>query len=64
MSERKSEIIVYSGPDRGALAACGEPVTARNAPAIVKATGRSAEFAWKAGSTHEENPRFYAIPIN
>ena len=25
----------------------GEPVTARNAPAIVKAAGRSAEFAWE-----------------
>ncbi len=24
-----------------------EPVTARNAPAIVKAAGRSAEFAWE-----------------
>ena len=47
MSERKSEIVVYSGTDQGALAARGEPVTARNAPAIVKAAGRSAEFAWE-----------------
>ena len=29
------------------LTARGEPVTARNAPAIVKAAGRSAEFAWE-----------------
>ena len=36
-----------SGSDQGGLAARGEPVTARNAPAIVKAAGRSAEFAWE-----------------
>jgi len=47
MSERKSEIVVYQGSDGGALAAHSEPVTARNAPAIVKAAGRSAEFAWE-----------------
>ncbi|MGZ3412979.1 MAG: hypothetical protein ACXWNX_04005, partial [Isosphaeraceae bacterium] len=48
MADSKSEIIVYQGPDRGALAAArGEPVTARNAPAIVKEAGRSAEFAWE-----------------
>ena len=29
------------------MTARGEPVTARNAPAIVKAAGRSAEFAWE-----------------
>ena len=47
MSEKKSEIVVYSGSDQGALAGRAEPVTARNAPAIVKAAGRSAEFAWE-----------------
>ena len=47
MADSKSEIVVYSGSDRGALAVPGEPVTARNAPAIVKAAGRPAEFAWE-----------------
>ena len=47
MSERKSEIVVYSGPDQGGLTVPAEPVTARNALAIVKAAGRSAEFAWE-----------------
>lgn len=36
MSQRKSEIVVYQGADQGGLVARGEPVTARNAPAIVK----------------------------
>jgi integrase/recombinase XerD len=47
MADSKSEIVVYSGADEGAIAARGEPVTARNAPALVKAAGRSAEFAWE-----------------
>ena len=47
MSERKSEIVVYQGADQAALTPRGEPVTARNAPAIVKAAGRSAAFAWE-----------------
>ena len=47
MSEKKSEIVVYRGADHGGLTARGETVTARNAPAIVKAAGRSAEFAWE-----------------
>src|SRR5512135_2648082 len=47
MADSKSEIVVYSGADGGAIAARGEPVTARNAPALVKAAGRSAEFAWE-----------------
>ena len=47
MADSKSEIVVYSGSDQGALAGRAEPVTARNAPAIVKAAGRSAEFAWE-----------------
>ena len=47
MSEKKSEIVVYQGADQAGLTARDEPVTARNAPAIVKAAGRSAEFAWE-----------------
>ena len=47
MSDSKSEIVVYQGADRGGLTARSEPVTARNAPAIVKVAGRSAEFAWE-----------------
>jgi len=47
MTDSKSEIVVYSGSDQGAIAARGVPVTARNAPAIVQAAGRSAEFAWE-----------------
>ena len=47
MTDSKSEIVVYQGSDRAGLVARGEPVTARNAPAIVKAAGRSAEFAWE-----------------
>ena len=47
MSDTKTEIVVYRGPDRAGLTARGEPVTASNAPAIVKAAGRSAEFAWE-----------------
>ena len=33
--------------DQPGLTARGEPVTVRNAPAIVKAASRSAEFAWE-----------------
>ena len=47
MGDTKSEIVVYRGSDQAGLMARGEPVTARNAPAIVKAAGRSAEFAWE-----------------
>ena len=47
MTQSKSEIVVYQGPDEAGLAVRGEPVTARNAPAIVKEAGRSAEFAWE-----------------
>ena len=47
MSDSKSEIVVYSGSDRVRCETRGEPVTARNAPAIVKAAGRPAEFAWE-----------------
>jgi site-specific recombinase XerD len=47
MADKKTEIVVYSRADQSAIAPRGEPVTARNAPAIVKAAGRSAEFAWE-----------------
>ena len=36
MADSKSEIVVYSRSDQGGLVARGEPVTARNAPAIVR----------------------------
>ena len=44
MADSKSEIVVHQGTDQGGLVARGEPVTARNAPAIVKAAGRSAKI--------------------
>ena len=47
MADSKSEIVVYQGSDEGTIVARGESVTARNAPAIVKEAGRSAEFAWE-----------------
>ena len=47
MGDLKSEIVVYRGAEQGGLTARDEPVTARNAPAIVKTAGRSAEFAWE-----------------
>ena len=39
MADTKTEIAVYRGTDRAELTARGEPVTARNAPAIVRAAG-------------------------
>src|SRR3954454_2565291 len=42
-----NEIIVYRGSDQAELPARAELVTARNAPAIVKAAGKAAEFAWE-----------------
>src|SRR5512147_1045835 len=47
MADQKSELVVSEGPGRAELVVRGEPVTARNAPAIVKAAGRAAEFAWE-----------------
>jgi len=41
MTDTKTEIAVYRGSEGNALTAQGEPVTARNAPAIVKAAGRA-----------------------
>lgn len=43
----KSEITIYIGAAAGELTQSDGPVTARNAPAIVKAAGKSAEFAWE-----------------
>jgi hypothetical protein len=46
MTDAKNEIAVYAGTKTGELIQPVEPVTARNAPAIVKAAGKGAEFAW------------------
>lgn len=43
----KTDITVYDGTTAGQLTRPDGPVTARNAPAIVKAAGKSAEFAWE-----------------
>ena len=45
MTDAKNEIAVYTGTETGDLIRPDEPVTARNTPAIVKAAGKSAEFA-------------------
>src|SRR3954451_11758528 len=47
MTDTKNEITLYEGPASGQLIQPSEPVTPRNAPAIVKAAGRAAEFAWE-----------------
>src|SRR4051794_35340364 len=47
MSDAKIEITIYEGPKSGELILSDGPVTPRNAPAIVKAAGKSAEFAWE-----------------
>ncbi len=47
MTDAKAEIVVYDGTNAGQLTQSDGPVTARNAPAIVKAAGRAAEFAWE-----------------
>jgi site-specific recombinase XerD len=47
MTDTRNEIAVYDGPRSGELIRPDEPVTVRNAPAIVKAAGRAAEFAWE-----------------
>src|SRR4051794_41960819 len=46
MVDAKNEIVVLDGAVGGELVRPDGPVTARNAPAIVKAAGRAAEFAW------------------
>lgn len=45
--DEKREIAVYDATKAGELTRPAEPVTARNAPAIVKAAGKAAEFAWE-----------------
>jgi integrase/recombinase XerD len=47
MTDAKNEITIYDATKTGELIQPAEPVTARNAPAIVKAAGKSAEFAWE-----------------
>jgi len=47
MMDEKTEITIYDGPPTGELIRSDEPVTHRNAPAIVKAAGKAAEFAWE-----------------
>src|SRR3954464_5977610 len=47
MSDVKNEIVVYDGTTTSELIRPDGPVTARNAPAIVKAAGKAAEFAWE-----------------
>src|SRR3954462_11366880 len=47
MADAKTEIVVYDGTTSGELTESAGPVTARNAPAIVKAAGKGAEFAWE-----------------
>jgi hypothetical protein len=47
MSDTKHEITLYDGTMTGELIRPDEPVSPRNAPAIVKAAGKAAEFAWE-----------------
>jgi site-specific recombinase XerD len=47
MSDTKHEIALYDGTMTGELIRPDEPVSPRNAPAIVKAAGKNAEFAWE-----------------
>lgn len=47
MTDEKHAITVYDGMSHGELTQPSGPVTARNAPAIVKASGKGAEFAWE-----------------
>ena len=42
-----NEIVVYQETDQAELSTRGDLVTARHAPAIVKAAGKAAEFAWE-----------------
>ncbi|WZP01232.1 tyrosine-type recombinase/integrase (plasmid) [Isosphaeraceae bacterium EP7] len=46
MTDSGREIEILEGTDGTELARPDGPVTARNAPAIVKAAGKGAEFAW------------------
>jgi site-specific recombinase XerD len=47
MTDAKTEITIYEGLEPGRLIRPDEPVTPRNAPAIVKHAGKAAEFAWE-----------------
>jgi integrase/recombinase XerD len=46
MTDAKNEITLHESPETGQLIRPDELVTPRNAPAIVKAAGKGAEFAW------------------
>src|SRR3954464_15760485 len=47
MSDTNMAITLHTAPDSTELLQSVETVTARNAPAIVKAAGKGAEFAWE-----------------
>ena len=47
MTDTKNEITLYECPESGEPIRPDELVTPRNAPAIVKAAGKGAEFAWE-----------------
>jgi integrase/recombinase XerD len=47
MTDSNTEITIYENPEPSQLILSNGPVTPRNAPAIVKAAGKSAEFAWE-----------------
>jgi integrase/recombinase XerD len=47
MDNTKNEIKIYDTTKTGELIQSAEPITARNAPAIVKAAGKGAKFAWE-----------------
>lgn len=47
MTNSRNEIAIYDTTKTGELIQPAQPVTARHAPAIVKAAGKSAEFAWE-----------------
>ena len=47
MSDEKNAIVLVGDTSGGQLVQPAGPVTARNAPAIVKAAGKAAEFAWE-----------------
>ena len=58
MTDTNTEITIYEDPEPVQLILPGGPVTPRNAPAIVKAAGKSAEFAWEE-FFHRASAHFY-----
>lgn len=67
MTDAKNEITLYECPETGQLIRPDELVTPRNAPAIVKAAGKSAEFAWEEffqaeiANTHTRKNYMHAV---